>query len=47
MDEKQLAAMRKIRRHLIDMPPVQAMKHLLEALTKFKTNQALYDSMRV
>jgi transcription termination factor Rho len=47
MDEKQLAAMRKIRRHLIDMPPIQAMKHLLEALTKFPTNQKLYDSMRV
>jgi len=47
MDEKTLAAARKIRRHLIDMPPTQAMKHLLEALTKFKTNQALYDSMRV
>src|SRR4051794_28272913 len=47
MDEKSLAAARKIRRHLIDMPPQQAMKHLIEALQKVKTNQALYDSMRV
>jgi transcription termination factor Rho len=47
MDEKTLAAARKIRRHLIDMPPQQAMKHLIEALQKVKTNQALYDSMRV
>jgi len=47
MEEKALAGARKIRRHLIDMPPTQAMKHLLEALTKHKTNQSLYDSMRV
>jgi transcription termination factor Rho len=47
MDEKTLLAARKIRRHLIDMPPAQSMKHLIEALQKFKTNQALYDSMRV
>jgi transcription termination factor Rho len=45
MDEKTLAAARKIRRHLVDMPPVQAMKNLLEALGKHKTNQSLYDSM--
>src|SRR5262249_22711760 len=47
MEEKALLGSRKIRRHLIDMPPTQAMKHLLEALTKHKTNQSLYDSMRV
>src|SRR3954466_3395091 len=47
MDEKSLAAARKIRRHLIDMPPTQAMKNLIEALTKTKTNQSLYNSMRV
>jgi transcription termination factor Rho len=46
MDEKALLASRKIRRHLIDMPPQQGMKHLLEALTKFKTNRELYESMR-
>jgi hypothetical protein len=27
------------------MPPQQAMKHLIEALQKFKTNQALYESI--
>jgi transcription termination factor Rho len=47
MDEKCLAATRLIRRHLINMPPQQAMKFLIEALGKHKTNQALYDSMRV
>jgi hypothetical protein len=29
------------------MPLQQAMKFLIEALDKHKTNQALYDSMRV
>jgi transcription termination factor Rho len=47
MDERTLAATRLIRRHLIDMPPTQAMKFLIEALGKHKTNQGLYDSMRV
>ncbi|HEY7091182.1 MAG TPA: transcription termination factor Rho [Tepidisphaeraceae bacterium] len=47
MDEKALAAARTVRRHLINMPPVQAMKALLEALQKHKTNQSLFDSMRV
>src|SRR6266513_907909 len=47
MDERTLAATRLIRRHLIDMPPNVALKHLIEALTKHKTNQALYNSMRV
>src|SRR5687767_14706117 len=45
MDEKALAGARKIRRHLIDMQPQQAMKYLIEALQKFKTNEALYNSM--
>ncbi|MGH7178647.1 MAG: transcription termination factor Rho, partial [Tepidisphaeraceae bacterium] len=47
MDEKSLAAARMIRRHLIDMPPTQAMNYLIEALKKHKTNKSLYDSMRV
>jgi transcription termination factor Rho len=47
MDERTLAATRLIRRHLIDMPPNQAMKYLVEALTKHKTNKSLFDSMRV
>jgi transcription termination factor Rho len=45
MDEKTLAAARNIRRHLISMQPPQAMKALLEALQKHKTNQSLFDSM--
>ncbi|CAN5545182.1 hypothetical protein BH09PLA1_BH09PLA1_14080 [soil metagenome] len=47
LTEHQLAAARKVRRHLIDMQPAQAMKNLLEALAKHKTNQSLYDSMKV
>jgi transcription termination factor Rho len=45
MDEFSLNAARKIRRHLIDMPPVQSMKHLIEALQRFKTNKQLFESM--
>jgi transcription termination factor Rho len=42
----QLEAARKIRRHLMNMPPAQAMKTLLEVLSKNKTNEALFNSMR-
>jgi transcription termination factor Rho len=45
MDERSLTAARNVRRHLINMPPQQAMKALLEALQKHKTNQSLFDSM--
>src|SRR5213078_3237737 len=37
MDEKALNAARNVRRHLINMPPAQAIKALLEALQKHKT----------
>jgi transcription termination factor Rho len=47
LDEKQMAAARNVRRHLINMPPPQAMKMLVEALGKHKTNQSLFDSMRI
>jgi transcription termination factor Rho len=46
LDEKQLAAGRLIRRHLMNMPPTQAMKHLIEALGKHKTNESLFNSMK-
>ena len=46
MDEKTLASARNIRRHLVNMPPHQSMKALLEALQKHKTNQSLFDSMK-
>jgi transcription termination factor Rho len=45
LDAKSLAACHTIRRHLINMPPTQAMKALLEALQKHKTNKSLLDSM--
>ncbi len=45
-DSKQLASARGIRRHLMNMPPTQAMKSLIDALGKHKTNQSLFDSMK-
>ena len=47
LDPKTLAAARNIRRHLINLPPTQAMKNLVEALQKHKANQSLFDSMRM
>jgi transcription termination factor Rho len=41
-----LEAARKIRRHLMNMQPAQAMKTLLEVLAKNKTNEALFGSMK-
>ncbi len=40
-----LAASRKMRRHLINLSPVPAMKTLLDVLKKYKTNEALYASI--
>jgi transcription termination factor Rho len=45
LTEKQLAGARAIRRHLLSMPPHQAMKTLLETLTKYKTNDSLFTSL--
>ncbi len=47
MDERALSASRSIRRHLMTMAPAQAMKTLQEVLSKHKTNQALFNTMRV
>jgi transcription termination factor Rho len=47
LDEKQLAGSRTIRRHLMNMPPPQAMKNLVEAVSKHKTNDSLYGSLAV
>ena len=47
MDERELAAARNIRRHLMNMPPPQAMKQLLDVLAKHPNNQSLFSSMRV
>jgi transcription termination factor Rho len=46
LDERALAASRNVRRHLINMPPPQAMKNLVEALSKHKTNESLFNSLR-
>jgi transcription termination factor Rho len=45
-DAKQLASARGIRRHLMNMPPAQAMKSLIDTLGKHKTNEALFNSMK-
>ena len=47
LDEKQLLASRNIRRHMLNLQPVQAMKTLLEVLSKHKTNQDLFNSMKL
>jgi transcription termination factor Rho len=47
LDPRQLAAARNLRRHLMNMPPGQAMKNLLEVLAKHKTNADLFATMRV
>jgi transcription termination factor Rho len=46
LEAKHLGAVRRIRRHLIGMPPVQGMKTLLEALSKHKNNDSLLNSMQ-
>jgi transcription termination factor Rho len=46
MDDKSLAAARTIRRHLMNMPPTQAMKNLIEALSKNKTNADFFSTIR-
>jgi transcription termination factor Rho len=47
MGERELAVSRNIRRHLLNMPPPQAMKTLLDVLAKHPNNQSLVNSMRV
>jgi transcription termination factor Rho len=45
LDEPTLAATRTIRRHLMNMPPAQATKSLIEALQKTKSNADLLKTM--
>ena len=47
LSEKHLLASRNMRRHLMNMQPVQAMKTLLEVLSKHKTNQDLFNTMKL
>ena len=47
LTERQLAASRQIRRHLLNMPPAEAIKSMTNALSKHKTNQAMFDTLRV
>jgi len=47
MDAQSLAAARSIRRHLMNMPPAQAMKNLCEGLSRHPTNQAMFSTMKV
>ena len=36
---------RRLRRHLVSMPPVPAMRSLLDALAKVKSNDQMYATM--
>jgi transcription termination factor Rho len=45
LEPRALECNRKLRKHLVDQPPINAMKSLIDALTKVKTNEALYTSM--
>ncbi|HQY88379.1 MAG TPA: transcription termination factor Rho [Tepidisphaeraceae bacterium] len=45
LSPKALECNRRLRKHLVGMQPQQAMKSLLDALAKMKTNEQLYDSM--
>jgi transcription termination factor Rho len=47
MSPRALECNRRLRKHLINMPPPQSMKSLLDALAKVKTNEQLYASMSV
>jgi transcription termination factor Rho len=47
MDEKELAQARQIRRHLLNMPPTQSMKTLVEVLQKQPSNKALLNTVRI
>ena len=44
LSPQQLAAGHNIRRHLMNMPPAQAMKTLIDALSKTKTNDQLLNN---
>ncbi len=46
LSPRALECNRKLRRHLVNMPPTQAMKSLLDALTKMPTNEQLYANMQ-
>jgi len=46
LDERTLKSAVAIRRHLMNMPPTQAMKNLIEALSKHPSNQSLFSTMR-
>ena len=46
-EPQQLDSARRIRRHLSNMQPVQAMKTMLEVLGKHKTNAEMYRAMKV
>ncbi len=46
-DPEALAAAHRIRRHLVTMQPVQAMKTLLDALNQHKTNAAMFNALKV
>lgn len=47
LDPQTLAAARNIRKHLVSLPPAQAMKSLIDAMSKVKTNRELVSAIKV
>jgi transcription termination factor Rho len=47
LGEKELAAARNIRRHLVNMQPVAGIKALIDALGKTRSNAELFSSLRL
>jgi transcription termination factor Rho len=47
LDERQLAAARNIRRHLLNMTPAQGIKSLQDLMKKASTNKQIFDSVSV
>jgi len=46
LEPKELQATHTLRRHLLNMPPAQAMKTLIEVMGKYKTNRELLATIK-
>jgi transcription termination factor Rho len=46
LDERELKAVHTLRRHLMNMPPAQGMKTLIEVLQKHKNNESLFSTIK-
>jgi transcription termination factor Rho len=46
LSERELKAVQTLRRHLLNMPPTQSMKTLIEVLQKHKNNESLFSTIK-